>query len=395
MPGRPRRVPQYCRHKASGQAVVRIAGRDRYLGAYGSPESHERYQRLLAEHIRTSTVFGVAPSYAAGELTIAELLAQYWGFASTYYTKDGRPTGELASLRLAFRPLRALYGSCDVAAFGPLALKAVRKQMIEAGVTRKRINQHVGRIRRMFKWGVSEELVPVTIYQALLTLAGLRAGRSKAKESVPVRPVKREHVEAVLPFLPRQLQAMVQLQFLLGCRPQEITLLRPCDVKRRDKKVWKYVPLSHKTEHHGDERKIYIGREAQRILLPWLDREETAFCFSPAESREAFDAERRRTRGTPHTPSSRARTRMRAPKKRPGCRYTTLSYGAAIRKACERAAVPRWSPNQLRHARGTMVRKKFGLEASQVVLGHKKADVTQIYAEKNFALAKKVVKKLG
>ena len=46
------------------------------------------------------------------------------------------------------------------AAFGPLALKAVREEMIRAGNCRSEINRRVGRIVRMFKWGVSEELVP-------------------------------------------------------------------------------------------------------------------------------------------------------------------------------------------------------------------------------------------
>ena len=49
MPGRPRKIPSYCRHKASGQAVVRIDGNDEYLGTYGTPESYEKYHRLIAE----------------------------------------------------------------------------------------------------------------------------------------------------------------------------------------------------------------------------------------------------------------------------------------------------------------------------------------------------------
>ncbi len=49
MPRKPGKVPSYCRHKASGRAVVRIDGRDRYLGKYGSPESHEEYERSIAE----------------------------------------------------------------------------------------------------------------------------------------------------------------------------------------------------------------------------------------------------------------------------------------------------------------------------------------------------------
>ena len=76
-----------------------------------------------------------------------------------------RPTSEQTSFRSALRPLNELYGHEACLRFGPLALETVRNKMIEAGITRKRINQHVGRIRRMFKWAVSKELIPVAAYK--------------------------------------------------------------------------------------------------------------------------------------------------------------------------------------------------------------------------------------
>jgi len=42
-------VPKYCRHKASGQAVVTIAGRDHYLGPWRSQSSRHEYDRLIGE----------------------------------------------------------------------------------------------------------------------------------------------------------------------------------------------------------------------------------------------------------------------------------------------------------------------------------------------------------
>ena len=54
-----------------------------------------------------------------------------------------------------------------------------------------------------------------------------------------------------------------------------------------------------------------------------------------------------------------------------------------------------WSPNQLRHAAGTEIRRRFGLEAAQVILGHAKADVTQVYAERDMATAAEVMRKIG
>jgi hypothetical protein len=55
----------------------------------------------------------------------------------------------------------------------------------------------------------------------------------------------------------------------------------------------------------------------------------------------------------------------------------------------------RWHPNQLRHNHATDVRRKFGLEPSQVALGHSKADVTQVSAERDTELAVRVAAAMG
>jgi site-specific recombinase XerC len=55
----------------------------------------------------------------------------------------------------------------------------------------------------------------------------------------------------------------------------------------------------------------------------------------------------------------------------------------------------RWHPYQLRHAFATRVRKEHGLEAAQVLLGHSRADVTQVYAERNEELASAIAQKIG
>ena len=175
-----------------------------------------------------------------------------------------------------------LYGRSKAVDFGPLALKAVREEMIEAGITRKRINQHVGRIGRMLAWGGggSQELIPVTILHAMKTVKGLRRGRTNAKESQPVLPVSDAHVDAVLPFLTKPLQAMVRFQRLTGCRPEEATLVRPCDINR-EADVWEYVLESHKTEHHDKQRRIFIGPKCQALLAPWLDRSPRRVLLQP------------------------------------------------------------------------------------------------------------------
>ena len=154
----------------------------------------------------------------------------------------------------------------------------------------------------MFKWGVENELVPVEIYRALAAVAGLRKGRTEARETDPVTPVPDAVVDATLPHLSETIHAMVQIQRQTGCRPGEVCIIRPRDVDISGD-VWCYRPESHKMQHHETDRRIYIGPNAQAVLRPWLIRRADTYCFSPAESRTVFDAERRRNRTTPLTPS--------------------------------------------------------------------------------------------
>jgi site-specific recombinase XerC len=57
--------------------------------------------------------------------------------------------------------------------------------------------------------------------------------------------------------------------------------------------------------------------------------------------------------------------------------------------------IEKWSPNRLRHAVATEIRRQFGVEAAQVVLGHSRADVTQVYAERDWQKAQDVMKAIG
>jgi site-specific recombinase XerC len=59
------------------------------------------------------------------------------------------------------------------------------------------------------------------------------------------------------------------------------------------------------------------------------------------------------------------------------------------------AGVEKWSPNRLRHSAATAIRKRFGLEAAQVTLGHAAADVTQVYAERDLERAAVVMAQVG
>jgi len=357
------RKPAYQLHRGSGQAKVRIDGKDVYLGGHGSPASRDRYEQLVGEYLRGKDVDAIT-------ITVDELCLMFLDWADGYYRRaDGSSTGAVANIRDALRYVVKANGSDRARDFGPKSLKAVRDLMIADRRCRSNINRLVHWLRRAFAWGVSEELLPVTVHQALLTVKGLQRGRTKAVESEAVRPVAEGDVTAALPFLPATVAAMVRLQLLTGARPGEICALRPCDVTRGLDGVWCYRPSMHKTQHHGKERRIYIGAEGQKVLQPFLDREPEAFCFDPHEA-------------------GRCRPKLH--------RYSKDSYGRAVHRACVRAGLDRsWSPGQLRHTKATMIRERFGIEAAQMVLGHSKTDMTEVYAERNFTVAADVMKAIG
>jgi hypothetical protein len=144
-----------------------------------------------------------------------------------------------------------------------------------------------------------------------------------------------------------------------------------------------------------------------------LLRAPEAYCFSPAESEAKRKTEMRASRKTRVQPSQLNRRKPR-PKRKPKDQYVKDSYGRAVRRAVELAnrkrreeaeeagvvfreedRLPHWHPNQLRHSVGTRVRREFGLEAAQVTLGHARADVTQVYAERDSRLAQEVARKIG
>jgi integrase len=343
-------------------------------------------------------------------MTVSTLIARFWEHAKTYYAGSG----EFDNFRDALRPLRRLYGATMVTDFGPLSLKAVRADMLKPrtvtdpktgrtkilpGCCRNVANRHTARIKHVFKWATENELIPATIYHALASVAGLRKGRSEARETEPVRPAPQAHIDAALAHLSPQVKAMVRLQLLTGARGGELRRLRTCDVDTAGK-VWVYRPGQHKTAHHDHAREIRFGPQAIAILAPMLKPDLQAFVFSPAEAAKWHREQRRLRRKTPVQPSQVRRAEETAKnahhrKRRPQDHYTKNSYAQAIERACEKAGVPPWHPHQLRHSAATELRRRYGLEVARAVLGQKSGAVTEIYAEVDAATVERIMGEVG
>jgi len=378
---RPKRPPSYCRHKASGRAYVQFGGRKGrpiYLGEYGSTESRAEYARLIAEWTRTGAEPSAPPSptRSSGGLTVAELLARYWRHVEEHYRSS-----EPCNIRQALRHVRRLYGRTAGDAFGPQELKTVRESMIAEGWCRKHVNAQVNRVRRFVYWCVEEALIPSSVAEGVRHVQPLKYGRTSARETEPVAPVPDQFVTAIREHTTAPVWAMVRLQLLTGMRPGEVCQMRACDIDMVGD-VWTYRPAQHKTQHFGHTRVVHLHTNAQVVIRPFLTRPVNACLFSPADAVAEHRAERRRNRKTPESCGNRPGTNRKAkPKRVPGDRYTTQSYGASIGRACKRAGVPHWSPNQLRHNAATLAREVDALEGSQALLGHASSRTTERYAE--------------
>jgi integrase len=235
----------------------------------------------------------------------------------------------------------------------------------------------------------------------------LQRGRSGAKETDPVEPVSVAMVEATLAHANPVVRAMIQVQLLTGTRPGEIIIMQGIDLDMTGP-VWIYRPCSHKTAWRGHQRVVAIGPKAQAVIKPFLKLNTEAYLFCPADACD--DATWRERR-------------------KPGERYTVDSYRKAVVRACDRAfPLPEWltrregeswkkwrarltehdraevqswrtdhcwHPHQLRHTRATEIRRLYGLEAAQAILGHSELGTTQVYAETDLATAQRIMREIG
>lgn len=419
----PNYIPKLTHNRASGKAVVRLSGVDIYCGRWGTAEAQSRYDREVAEwlargrtpkQVRGAVTEGSVESLhekRADAVAVNTVLLAFWKHAENYYRDpNGKPTSQLSTYRQTIRVVRSMYGLEPVEKFGPLALRAVRQRLVSDGLARSEVNRRVSLVRKIFKWSASEEMIAFDVYHRLTSVTGLQKGRTAAAEDEPVNPIDEVHVHATIAYLNRQVAGLVRFIRFTGCRPGEACRLR-CDVDRSGE-VWLYKPHHHKNAHRGKSRVVPIGPKAQAALAEFAGVPAEEYVFSPRASVAARNAERSARRRTPRYLShvERNTKKRKADPKRPaGKRYTTQAVDHAVARAVKCANRTRieaavdvefhvvdWSPNQLRHTYATEVRKlKYGAEGAQVILGHERLNTTEIYAEKNLALAVRIAKRIG
>lgn len=351
----PRLCERTCRSTGRPLAYATFNGRYISFGPAG-PEATRRYEEFLARWLANGRLLD-APADAAPYL-VEDLVADFLEHARSFYVDPttGKPNGEYVNLRavllggkrgdegLAAAPsVVDLFGKMPAHEFGPLALRAVRESMVECGrLCRKEINARVHRIRRAWRWAASMEKVPAAAVQALASVDGLRQGKTVARESEPVRPVEEDCVREVVAHLCPTVAAMVWFGFWTGARPGEVCALR-WSVIDRSGPVWIAELEHHKTAWRGRRRRIAIGPQAQKVLVPFLRPGPDRFVFSARDAvleQRSAKAARRRTKVPPSQEARAARSSAKSRREVAEC-YDVAAYRRAIERGVRLANAAR------------------------------------------------------
>lgn len=411
-------VPAYRLHKQSGQAYVNVGGKDRMLGRFGSPESLALYREIVREYeqqLRQQPV-----TIPTGVVRVADLCAAFMQHANQHYARpDGTLSDEVSGFKNSLKLLLDSYGKTLVNDFAGPDLEKVRQAMIAAGWCKTVVNQRVGRVRRVFRWGLAKDIVRAETMMKLEAVTDLQLGRGTVRETAPIRSVRWEHFRQTLRFLTsRQLRGMAWLQWYVGMRPGEVCAMRSGDIHQGGSfevggetytlpaGMWAYVVRAKMAHCRRQPYQIYeIGPRAQKILTLWLRDDPEEYLFQP---REAIAEQRRRLRARRKSkvqPSQQTR-RKKKPIKQPGERYHETSYSHAIGTACDRALAwlaergikstfAPWHPHQIRHTVKDRVQRLGGIEAARAVLTHVSVNTTRQYGQQDLDLAARVVSQLG
>lgn len=359
---RSRRIPKLCHHKASGRAYVTdpATKNEVWMGPVGSDEANRNYDEWVREFLARA-----APTVAmtAGG-TVDQLLLVYLKHAESYYRKRGKPTSEVRQTKALAGLIReAGHGRRRVDDFGPAQLIGLRELMVKKGWARSSINADVRRVVRIWRKGVEWDMVSAVALAKLEAVKPLAEGRSPAREPDDVPPVALAVVEATLPHLRALPRDVLRLQLAAGMRPSEALAVRPCDVDRTSE-PWRYAVTDdwNKTAHKRRKRTVFLGPAARAVLGPWL-----AACKRAEDW--AFPGRR-------------------------GGHFSRGRLTDLIAAVCKKHGIEHWHANQLRHTQATAIRARHGKEAAQAVLGHADPRTTEVYAERDLELARRVAEEM-
>lgn len=303
--------------------------------------------------------------------TISELIERYRTHCHDYYRKGERLTSQVFVVNAAMIRLAAVAGDIPPRSMDVITLEQVRQLMVLQKLDRRTVNKYVAAIVQMFEWAAVREFCQVDLPDRLKLLPNLKIGRTPAKDAPPKRSVPTTQLKATLRYLKRvwqedrspmrgqpalMLWTMIAVQLRTGMRPNELCQLRWSLIDAQ-KDLWIYrVPKEvNKTQHHGIEREVFIGPEAQRWLLTWS-------MVSPGD--RLFP-------------------------------ITRNSYRQKLTRWLKRGRIEHWHPHQLRHNFATAIERQDDAKAAQVLLGHAHLKTTKGYIDPNAQRAMDLIRRLG
>ena len=346
-----KKLPQMHHHRASGRARIYFKGKHIYLGEWGSQEANTAYQNFLRQMHEIN-----APIAKGGGLPVCVAVGKFLDHCKEYY----RGGHEVENLRSTLRVFTEYYEWLPITEVGPLKIMDMMQSMAKQEVSRYRINRLLSHIKRLMDWLVSRELIGSEKLAAIKSVKSLKAGRTAAKEMIPIAAVPVEVVEQTLKDICKPLCDMIRIQLMTAMRPNEVCGLSFAEIDQA-KSVWVYAPSHHKNSHRGHKRQILLGPEAQILLRPYsfLPKDKPIFITSKGEP------------------------------------FNAQIYGRAIAEHNKSHGIQHWAPNQLRHAAATRLVKDFGWQAARIILGHKAFDTTLIYAEEDLEKVAEIIGRIG
>lgn len=349
----------YRLHRASGQAFVRVSGKFVYLGQYGSPESRTRHRNIVA-----AAMAGRAAADLNRPLAVGELAERY---LRAMREEHGARSWQAAEARRIALAVCERFAGLEAALFGPKALQEVQAGLLARGnLCRAGVNRMTRRTIGMFRWAVSEELLPPSVFQALETVRAVRFGKGReTKVRMPADPAA---VDAVVSHLTERghLGAARCIRFLraTGCRPGEAYGAIATDFRlSADPPV--LVVRHHKCESRGMERVVPLNAAA-------LSAVREALADRPSTTEPLF-------------------------RNGAGNAWETTTMGHMIDRACAALGVERWVPYQLRHLAATEAVNRTGNEAAAAaMLGHApNSGMIRRYSRNRLELATMAAKVVG
>ena len=202
MPKLKNRYPVMYRDKNS--AVSKHKGQRIYHGVWGTPEAEQSYKRFIATLLENPAL----PLRMDGnsDVFVSELAA---AFLEAHESRMGK--ADYLNFKYAIGYLIEVYGEHTVNVFSPKKLKVVRLRMVKAStLCRSTVNRYTKYIKRIFAWGVEEEIVNANVGLGLRAVKALREGEEGTFDHPEREAVPKDVVEATLPFLPPVVAAMVQ-----------------------------------------------------------------------------------------------------------------------------------------------------------------------------------------